>query len=64
MNLLRQSNGDLFPTLVLEVGNSQPVSELLDVRDRWKTGINVFVLVAYNRNQTRQSDSWFRHPSP
>jgi hypothetical protein len=62
MNILRQSNGDLFSTLVLEVGNSQPVSELLDIRDRclgWETGINVFVLVAYNRNQTRLSDSWF-----
>jgi hypothetical protein len=47
---------------VVEVGNSQPISDLLKIRDRllcWKTAINVVILVSYNRNQTRQADSFF-----
>jgi hypothetical protein len=57
-----QTNGAPFPTIVLEVGNSQPISDFIRIRDRmlcWKTGINVFVLVSYYRNQTRQADSLF-----
>ena len=58
----RQTNGDAFPTVVLEVGNSQTVPDLIKIRNRilsWKTGVNVFVLIAYNRNNTRASDSWY-----
>lgn len=57
-----QTNGDPFPTLILEVGNSQSIADLLRIRDRalsWLTAINVFVLIAYNRNATRQTDSYF-----
>lgn len=58
----RQPNGDPFPTLILEVGNSQATPDLLRIRDRalsWLTAINVFVLIVYNRNATRQTDSYF-----
>jgi hypothetical protein len=44
------------------VGNSQSIPELMSIRDRmlsWRTAINVFVLVSYNRNATRATDSWF-----
>ena len=47
---------------MFEVGNSQPVSELLKIRNRclgWKTAINVFVLLSYNRNKFRHTDSWY-----
>jgi hypothetical protein len=57
-----QSNGELFPTLALEVGSSQLVADLQRIRDRmlgWKSGVNVVVLIAYNRNQTRNADSWY-----
>jgi hypothetical protein len=56
-----QTNGEPFPTLILEVGNSQYISDLLPIRDKalsWKTGINVFVIIAYNRNSTHATDSW------
>jgi hypothetical protein len=42
----QQPNGDPFPTLVLEVGNSQPMSDLLKIRDRVlssRTLVNLFV---------------------
>ena len=61
-----QTNGDPFPTLILEVGNSQSIPDLLQIRDKalsWKTGINVFVLIAYNRNSTRATDTWFMQVS-
>jgi hypothetical protein len=57
----QQQNGDPFPTLVLEVGNSQPMSDLLKIRDRVlssRTSVNLFALIAYNRNITRDADSW------
>jgi hypothetical protein len=59
--LPQQTNGDPFPSLVLEVGHSQSIPNLLDIRDRMlpQTVINVFVLIAYNRNSTRQSDTWY-----
>ena len=53
--------GRPWPTIILEVGNSQDVPQLVDIRDRalgWKTQINVFVGIAYNRNQTRANNSW------
>jgi hypothetical protein len=51
-----QTNGDPFPT------NSQSLPKLLEIRDKtlsWKTGINVFVLISYNRNVTGATDTWF-----
>ena len=57
-----QTNGTPFPTLILEVGNSQSIPDLVQIRDKalgWKTGINIFVLIAYNRNSTHATDSWF-----
>jgi hypothetical protein len=62
VTIIRQSNGDIYPTLVLEVGNSQRLPDLLQIRDRclgWQTGINVFVIISYNRNLSRQTDSWY-----
>ena len=57
-----QPNGDPYPSLVLEVGNSQSIPDLISIRDRmlsWRTAINIFVLVAYNRTSSRTADSWF-----
>lgn len=57
-----QPNGDPYPSLVLEVGNSQSIPDLISIRDRmlsWRTAINILVLVAYNRNSSRTADSWF-----
>jgi hypothetical protein len=51
-----------FPTVILEVGNTQSCPDILGIRDRalsYLTGINVFVTVVYNRNQSRASDSWY-----
>ena len=53
--------GHPWPTIILEVGNSQGVPQLVDIRDRalgWKTQINVLFGIAYNRNQTRANNSW------
>jgi len=60
--LPQQTNGDPFPSLILEVGYSQSIPNLIGIRDRMlspQTAINVFVLIAYNRNSTRQSDTWY-----
>jgi hypothetical protein len=60
--LPQQTNGDPFPSLILEVGHSQSIANLIGIRDRIlssQTAINVFVLIAYNRNSTRQSDTWY-----
>jgi len=57
-----QPNGDPYPSLVMEVGNSQSIPDLISIRDRmlsWRTAINVFVLISYNRNASRATDSWF-----
>src|SRR5271169_6995818 len=51
-----------FPTLILEVGNSQSGPNILQIRDRalsYLTGVNVFITVVYNRNRYRASDSWY-----
>jgi hypothetical protein len=56
-----QPNGDPYPSLVMEVGNSQSIPDLINIRDRmlsWRTAINVFVLISYNRNATRATDTW------
>jgi hypothetical protein len=48
--------------LILEVGHSQSIPDIIGIRDRMlspQTAINVFVLIAYNRNSTRQSDTWY-----
>ena len=58
----QQPNGDLYPSLVLEVGNTQSIPDLMRIRDHmlsWRTAINVFVLISYNRNATRATDSWY-----
>jgi len=55
-------NGDPFPSLILEVGNSQSIPDILNIRNRMlspQTAINVFVLIAYNRNASRQTDTWY-----
>jgi len=57
-----QPNGDPYPSLVMEVGNSQSIPDLISIRDRmlsWRTAINVFVLISYNRDASRATDSWF-----
>jgi hypothetical protein len=60
---MRPVLGRPWPTIMLEVGNSQDeVPQLVDIRNRalgWKTQINVFIGIAYNRNQTRATDSWW-----
>ena len=58
----RQTNGDPYPSLVLEVANSRHIPDIIAIRDlmlSWRTAINVFVLIAYNRNTTRATDTWF-----
>jgi hypothetical protein len=60
--LPQQTNGDPFPSLILEVGHSQSIPDLIGIRDRMlspQTAINVFVFIAYNRNLTRQNDTWY-----
>lgn len=54
--------GRPWPTVIFESGNSQTVRNLAGIRDRvlgHMTSVNVFVGIAYNRNQTRASDSWW-----
>ena len=54
--------GEPWPTIVLEVGNSVPVSKLIENRNKFlghTTQVNVFVGVSYNRNASRQTDSWW-----
>lgn len=56
--------GGPWPTIVIEVDSSQHISSLLSIRDRalsYLTQINVVILVSYNRNTTRQADSWWIH---
>jgi len=48
--------------MVLEVGNRQTGSNILDIRDRmlcWRTSVNVFVTISYDRNTVRALDSWY-----
>jgi len=57
-----QPNGKPYPSLVMEVGNAQSIPDLIGIRDRmlsWRTAINVFILISYNRNASRATDSWF-----
>lgn len=51
-----------WPTIVLEVGNSEAVSKLIEHCNKclgYTTQVNVFVGISYNRNTTRQTDSWW-----
>jgi hypothetical protein len=51
-----------WPTVMLGVGNSESVRHLAVIRDRvlgHHTQVNVFVGISYNRNKTRNSDSWW-----
>ena len=51
-----------WPTIVLEVGNSEPVTKVIEHRDKYlghTTQVNVYVGVSYNRNEYRQTDSWW-----
>lgn len=51
-----------WPTIVLEVGNSEPVSELIEHRNKYlghTTQVNVYVGISYNRSISRQTDSWW-----
>src|SRR5215471_6622663 len=56
--------GGPWPTVVIEVGCSQRITSLLSIRDRalsYLTQINVVILVSYNRNNNRQTDTWWVH---
>jgi len=60
--ILRQANGDAFPSPVMEIGNSQSIPDLLGILDRtlsWRMATNVFVLISYNRNATRATECWY-----
>ena len=51
-----------WPTIVLEVGNSEPATKLIEHRDKYlghTTQVNVYVGVTHNRNASRQTDSWW-----
>ena len=51
-----------WPTIVLEVSNSEGVPRLIEHRDKYlghTTQVNVYVGVSYNRNQYRHTDSWW-----
>jgi hypothetical protein len=54
--------GRPWPTLIVEIGCSQGIPDLIDIRDRalgWRTQINIFVGFVYNRNRYRNTDSWW-----
>jgi hypothetical protein len=54
--------GEPWPTIVLEVGNSEPVPSLARNRNKYlghSTQVNIYVGVSYNRNANRQTDSWW-----
>jgi len=54
--------GQPWPTIVLEVGNSEGVPKLIEHRDKYlghTTQVNVYVGVSYNRNRYRHTDSWW-----
>jgi hypothetical protein len=54
--------GTPFPTLILEVGSSQSIAGLLDIRDRalgQTTQINAVILVSYDREPTRSADTFW-----
>ena len=51
-----------WPTLVLEVGNSEGIPKLVQNRNKYlghETQINIFVGISYNRNLSRDDDSWW-----
>jgi hypothetical protein len=51
-----------WPTIVLEVGNSESVPKLIEHRNKYlgyTTQVNVYVGVSYNRNTSRETDSWW-----
>ena len=54
--------GEPWPTIVLEVGNSESITKLIEHRNKYlghTTQVNVYVGVSYNRNGSRQTDSWW-----
>jgi hypothetical protein len=54
--------GKPWPTIILEIGNTESVTKILDIRDRalgHKTAINIFIGVVYNENSARPLDTWF-----
>jgi hypothetical protein len=54
--------GEPWPTIVLDVGNSEPISNLIKNRNKYlghTTQVNVYVGVSYNRNEYRETDSWW-----
>ena len=55
--LPQQTNRDPFPSLVLRVGHSESISNLISIRDGMlspQIAIHVFILRQYNRNQCSQ----------
>jgi hypothetical protein len=52
-----------WPTTVLEVGNFEPIAKLIERRNKYlgvTTQVNVYIGVSYNRNASRQTDSWWK----
>jgi hypothetical protein len=51
-----------WPTLVLEVGNLEGAPKLIQNRNKYlghETQINIYVGVSYNRDASRNDDSWW-----
>jgi hypothetical protein len=56
------TTGKPWPTVVIEVGVSESTDSIRSRRQLYLnhlTGVNIYIGVAYNRNQTRATDTWY-----
>jgi hypothetical protein len=54
--------GLAWPTIVLEASQSQPATRLVVIRDfvlGWRTQVNIYFTVSFNRNTTPATESWW-----
>src|SRR5271170_8254493 len=55
------ATGKPFPTIVVEIGVSESIASIRSQRQLYLnhlTGVNVYIGVSYNKNQTRATDTW------
>lgn len=56
------STGNPWPTVVVEVGVSESTESIRSHRQLYLnhlTGVNIYIGVSYNRNDTRATDTWY-----
>jgi hypothetical protein len=56
------ADGNPWPTVVVEIGVSESTDSICSHRQLYLnhlTGVNVYIGVSYNRNETRATDSWY-----